>query len=140
MKTISLTQNKIALVDDEDFEFLSQWKWHVMSRGYAARTTPDKGKILMHREIAKTPHGLDTDHVNRNKLDNRRVNLRICSHRDNLLNRSFRKPAGCITWRPQTQKWLARVQVKNKKIYLGYHASKQAAEDAIKRVTLMVEA
>ena len=86
MKEIPLTRGKFALVDDEDYEWLSQWKWYCSTTGYAVRGC--KNRILyMHREIAKTKPGMLTDHINRNKLDNRKENLRFCSHRENMKNR-----------------------------------------------------
>ena len=71
MKKIPLTQKQFALVDDENFKWLNQWKWY-FSNGYAMRGFRKNGKIirlLMHREILKTPKGKDTDHINSNKLD-----------------------------------------------------------------------
>jgi len=73
MKRIKLTQEKVALVDDADFEFLNQWKWFYHQTGYAKSC-----HRYMHRLINKTPKGFHTDHINRNKLDNRKSNLRYC--------------------------------------------------------------
>lgn len=87
MKKISLSQGKVAIVDDEDFEFLSQWKWHVVGGGYAARSVRHAGKrflIYMHRALLEAD---EVDHINRNKLDNRRANLRACDRSGNMLNR-----------------------------------------------------
>lgn len=71
MKEIQLTQGFIAVVDDDDFEYLSQWKWCVAKRknaNYACRTYREKGKpktVLMHREIMKvTETNIDVDHIN----------------------------------------------------------------------------
>ena len=95
MKEIPLTQNKLVLVSDEDYDFLMQWKWFAaFCNGrdfYAVRGQPQKGKreslrIWMHREIMKTPKGLFTDHKNGNTLDNTRENLRICTKKQNLQN------------------------------------------------------
>jgi hypothetical protein len=90
-KEIQLTQGKIALVDDEDFEYLSQWKWH-FSNGYAARTVNIfHNKIWMHREVMKTPPEMDTDHIDSNGLNNQKYNLRICTPSQNSRNRKKRK-------------------------------------------------
>jgi dTMP kinase len=82
MKEIELTQGKVALVDDDDFEELNQFKWHVKKDHnrafYAARVTPRPNRrlIFMHRQILKDiPEGMEVDHVNGNGLDNRRSNL-----------------------------------------------------------------
>lgn len=77
MKEIKLTQGKVALVDDEDFEYLNQWKWHAMkikNAYYAKRSVEINGKsksILMHRIIMNTPDNLQIDHVFHNTFDNR---------------------------------------------------------------------
>lgn len=93
MKEIPLTQGKVAIVDDEDFEFLNQWKWYCGFAGYPTRMTerPDHKPIRMHRVIMQTPRGMETDHINGNPLDNRRTNLRICTHAENDRNQRICK-------------------------------------------------
>jgi hypothetical protein len=89
MKKIILTKGKFALVDDEDFEWLNKFSWHYSDNGYAVgRTSKTSGKkcIWMHREILGTPIGMDTDHIDMNKLNNQRSNLRICSRSQNMMN------------------------------------------------------
>jgi len=91
MRTIDLTQGQVALVDDEDYEYLNQFNWCYYRTGYAGRSSKiSLGKryvILMHRQIMNTPDGMDTDHINHNKLDNRKENLRVCTGAENLCNR-----------------------------------------------------
>ena len=90
---IPLTQGKYALVDKEDYDWLIQWNWYY-ARGRAVRTQYLGGgrkhlknkQVFMHREIMKTPPGMHTDHINRNPLDNRRSNLRICTPAENRRN------------------------------------------------------
>jgi len=91
MARIKLTQGKFAIVDKEDFEWLNQWKWNY-EHGYARRISfsnkNSKGtKIYMHRLINNTPEGMQTDHINRNKLDNKRKNLRTVTSSQNHINR-----------------------------------------------------
>ena len=89
-KIIPLTQGKEAIVDDEDFEYLNQWKWFYTSDGYPARSVyfkHKKKKLSMHCAIKQAPDGYEIDHKNRNRLDNRRENLRICTHSQNMANR-----------------------------------------------------
>jgi hypothetical protein len=85
---------KFALVDDENYEFLMQWKWHYSSEGYAVRR-PFLGRfngkkkstvVKMHRLINKTPDGMETDHINGDKLDNRKRNLRSVTKSQNMMN------------------------------------------------------
>ena len=128
MKTIPLTQGKVALVDDEDFEWLNQWKWCFISIGYAVRserTGKRSGnktrRIYMHRQINKTPDNLETDHINRNRLDNRKENLRSVTHSQNISNMKMfiTNTSGCtgVSWCEDG--WMARIQKKGNRIYLG---------------------
>src|SRR3990167_2096609 len=94
MKKIKLSQNKYALVDDSDFEFLNQWKWSLSSGGYAERQELKSlggEKIRMHRLIIGAKEGQQADHKNMNRIDNRRGNLRICTKSQNMMNCGRRK-------------------------------------------------
>lgn len=98
MKEITLTRGLVTKVSDEDFPFLSQFKWQAVQASnttFYARRSVRQGKkmtyILMHRIVAQTPSGLVTDHINHDTLDNTRGNLRNVSQQVNLLNRSNRK-------------------------------------------------
>lgn len=87
MKKIPLTQGKFAIVDDADYDWLNQWKWHAVKRGqvwYARRGSVPQ--IYMHRLIMGDPKKMDIDHINDNGLNNQRCNLRICTHCQNLQN------------------------------------------------------
>lgn len=89
MKEILLTQNKVALVDDEDYEYLNQWHWHLTGISYAARGTFKKGiakTVRMHNAIMNPPEGMVVDHIDHNGLNNQRSNLRICSRKENRRN------------------------------------------------------
>lgn len=85
MKKIPLTRNRVALVDDEDFEELNKHKWTSSSHGYAKRAIFGK-TVYMHREILGKVDGLEVDHKNGNGLDNRKENLRRCSRMENVRN------------------------------------------------------
>lgn len=93
MKLIPLTQGKFAQVDDEDFEYLNQFKWCAERRKhtyYAYRYCVKNGKqtnVRMHSDIMKTPKGMVIDHINKNGLINEKYNLRICTNSENLRNR-----------------------------------------------------
>lgn len=85
MKLINLSKNRQAIVDDEDFEYLNKFKW--LFAEYAV--TYKEGKIIrMHRLVNNTPDGFVTDHINRNKLDNRKENLRSVTTKQNNQNTS----------------------------------------------------
>ena len=91
MKEIKLTQGKVALVDDEDFEYINQWKWYAHWDGYnwyAIRHIENKKTISLHREILKPPRGIKTDHKDRNGLNCQRHNLRCATNSQNGANKT----------------------------------------------------
>jgi len=81
MREILLSRGHVALVDDADFDWLSRSKWHCSNDGYAV-----SGVVVMHRLIMDAPDGMEVDHIDRNKLNNRRSNLRVCTHAENMRN------------------------------------------------------
>src|SRR5690348_5562960 len=89
MPTILMTGGHTVLVDECDFAMLSRHSWHLHTGGYAVRSVRIGGRcsnLLMHRAIMSPPPGLTVDHINGNRLDNRRANLRVCTQRDNSRN------------------------------------------------------
>src|ERR1039457_4498915 len=90
MKEISLTRGKTALVDDEDFDRINAIKWTYQgNRGYAYNMSAlgTKKCVLMHRYIMSPKKNEQIDHINHDKLDNRKSNLRICSNTQNGQNK-----------------------------------------------------
>lgn len=82
------------LIDKEDYEFFLKYKWNIYNARYLRITKTNKGQktnIVFHREIMKCPKGMEVDHINRNPLDNRKSNLRICTHIENCWNRGVYK-------------------------------------------------
>jgi len=125
---IPLTQGKIALIDDDDYEEISKYKWFANKRGktyYAIRnSTYENGKrylIYMHSIIAGTPKGMETDHMNGNGLDNRKENLRIVTKRTNQQNRHQEKSSrySGVYWDNQKMIWRAGIQFNGKHYSLG---------------------
>lgn len=117
MKKIPLTRGKFAIVDDEDYDYLMQWKWRFSNNGYAERNEKSenvKKLILMHRELNKTPCGLMTDHINGDGIDNRKCNLRTASNSQNQknANKQNRKTSSKykgVSWNKQNRRWRVRV-------------------------------
>ena len=124
MKKIVLTQGKFALVDDVDFIWINKWRWYFdKTTGYARRKIKNK-PIYMHREINKTPKGHITDHINRDKLDNRRINLKTTTQINNRRNHNLLKSntsgLNGVSWSKIMKRWESYIWKNNKKITLGY--------------------
>lgn len=131
MKKIPLTQNRFVLVDDEDFDSLAQFHWN-LSNGYATRRlrrlNGRQRDAKMHRDIIKPPAGMQVDHINGNKLDNRRSNLRLASARQNRQNRPAPKhnTSGFkgVSYRKDRGTWMAQIKDSNgKHRHLGTFSS-----------------
>lgn len=141
-KFILLTKDRYAIVDDEDYDFLSQWKWHI-NTGYAARMSPLVNKkrsvILMHRIIMSASDDKHVDHINGNRLDNRRDNLRICTRSENMMNRE--KKCGSskykgVHYNKRGKFWRAGITYNNKYYYLGSYVSEIDAAKAYNSAAL----
>lgn len=136
MKVIELTQGKQAIVDDGLYDWLSQWNWYY-KQGYACRNEyiPTHHTIRMHVVINQTPEGYSTDHMNGDKLDNRRNNLRTVNHHQNGLNRGVpsNNTSGVkgVYWHRRDKKWRAQIRVNSKKKYIGSYRDKQDAALAV---------
>jgi hypothetical protein len=128
---IKLTREKSATVDSEDFEWLSVHSWFAHC-GYARRQASCRGgiprrTIHMHREILKYHgydlDGLEVDHIDRNKLNNRKRNLRVATRNQNVRNvpkyRNNHSGFTGVSWHKGTKKWQAYIRVQRKQIYLG---------------------
>lgn len=125
MKIIPLTQDKVAYVDDKDFERVSRHKWHAIERRYLwyASTMIEGRTVLLHRFILNAPDDKGVDHRNGNGLENRRFNIRLCTSRQNLQNQHSTKKGTSnykgVHLHRQTNKWIARIRVDGKLKYLG---------------------
>lgn len=133
---IPLPCGRSVLVDDEDAERLSQHSWHVDSSGYATRYLNGRGaKVRMHRDLLPDADKPEVDHINGNKLDNRRDNLRGATRSENQMNRG--KQSGNyssdyigVSWNKGASKWMARITVEGETKYLGIYESEEAAARA----------
>jgi len=130
VKRIPLSQGKFALVDDEDYEFLMKFKWSF--HGHYAVREEMKKRIYMHRLVAKTPDGMDTDHINRDRLDNRKKNLRICTRSQNNCNkiRSFPNKTSKyrgVSYDAERKKWKMQMGFAGKKIIKRFKTEIDAA-------------
>ena len=146
MKTIPLTQGKVALVDDCDFVRFGHLKWcaHFNKRSgmfYAERNSPvdENGKqhtIALHREILGiTDPRIKGDHKNHDTLDCRRENLRCATHTQNCTHKkglSKHNTSGFrgVNFDKSENKWRARIKVNGKRICLGRFTDKSDAVSA----------
>jgi glycine/D-amino acid oxidase-like deaminating enzyme len=132
MKLIQLTKGAHAIVDDADFEGLSRYNWYLTYAGYAARSTKlgPVHTIFMHRQILGLQSGEQADHRNRNKVDNRRENLRRCTGTQNQANqpkrRSYRgrklsSPYRGVTWHGRLERWQAGISSGGRFTHLGVY-------------------
>ena len=124
-KLIPLTRDRFAIVDAEDYEWLNQHKWHVCK----SRTTEyavmysDQKHLSMHRLLLNAPAGLVVDHRDCNGLNNRKSNLRLCTHQENSYNQRPRL-GGTSRFRgvclhKAKNKYIALIQKEGKRYFLG---------------------
>ncbi len=144
MREIPLTQGKIAIVDNCDYEYLMQWKWHAVKGRktfYAMRMSPKdshRHKISMHRVIAERAglriEGLEVDHWDNNGLNNQRQNLRSSTRAQNSHNRTGNRNSMSglkgVRWDKTHRKWKAYIYVAGRRKHLGYFDDKIEAAKA----------
>ena len=137
MKEINLTQGKVALVDDEDYEYLNQWKWSaakVCRTFYAIRGIRNGDgwtSECMHRVILNVPAGKEIDHIDHDGLNNQRSNLRIVTSRQNKFNKSASgrsKYLGVTIYKQRGHTYIkASIGHNGKNINLGLFATEEEA-------------
>lgn len=136
VRTIALPSGHTVLISEQDFELASHFRWFAKPSArliYVAASTPKPHRktIYLHRVLMNAGHGWDVDHINGNPLDNRRPNLRLCTHAQNM--------ARCRSYRPskygfrgvsqnyKSGRFMATISIKDKKVYLG---TRDTAEQA----------
>lgn len=125
-----------VVFDDEDKELVMKYPWSMTKAGYAysPRSKKDNGCWYMHRLIMDAPEGFVVNHINHNKLDNRKENLEIVSHKVNI--RKMKKQSG-IAWDKTRNKWRVHITTDYKTRFVGrfntyeeaLNARKQAEKD-----------
>ena len=135
---IPLSKGLFAIVDEADYEALSQFKWYAKSTTYAERkvrrSDGTQRTIIMHRSIMNPAPGLVVDHINHDGLDNRRANLRVCTIAENMRNR-WSNPASSsrflgVCWIDKIAKWQAQIKLNGQSRYLGCYADEIGAARA----------
>jgi hypothetical protein len=146
---LTLTQGRYAIIDTTDYIWLNQWKWRASfdnGRWYARRqgrrSNGKQAAVLLHRFIANVPQGMQGDHINGDGLDNRRCNLRVCTHGQNQQNRGPCKnnKSGYkgVYWNKADKTWVAQIRADRKRYYLGSFDSAQSADKAYRAKSLLL--
>ena len=138
MEKIKLTRNQFTIVDDDDYYRVNQFKWRAnysssVKKYYAIKelyicTCHSKRyrmNIHLHKYIMNCPDNMQVDHINGDTLDNRKSNLRICTHQQNNWNK---KPANVkktskfigVCWCKNNKTWRANIKINNRQTHLGY--------------------
>lgn len=139
MKEIQLTQGQVALVDDSDYEWLNQWKWHTKRshktcyawRGVRVSRTKTE-KIWMHRLIMDTPAGMQVDHIDHVGTNNQRANLRNCTQQQNHMNCAPIQGAKYvgIKYDSLNHRWCAAIKAEGVLRNMGSYLTAEAAAEA----------
>jgi hypothetical protein len=133
MKEIKLSQGKVALVDDEDFEFLNQFKWYAKKANrtfYALRNSfyvenKKRHTIQMHRVILGLKDlNIKCDHIDHNGLNNQKNNLRHSTNAENCKNQKPKEGYSSIykgvCWCNKRKKWRANIRINDRQKHIGY--------------------
>lgn len=147
MKEIPLTQGYVALVDDDDYEHVSQFKWCAKTQGhtvYAHRSVKRADGTWttqkLHRFLLDPPDGVGIDHIDRNGLNNRRENLRLATANGNQQNRrkQVNNTSGYIGvyWHKAAGKWCAQISVNGRTKSFGFYPSAIEAAKARDKAAL----
>jgi hypothetical protein len=144
MKEIPLSKGKVALVDDEDYEWLIRWKWHYgcatendNKSGYAMHDNGKHGKlgnkrsIRMHHIVLGCESNIEIDHIDGNTLNNQKYNLRPVTHQQNSFNRKPNRNHSSkykgVVWSKQHGKWRSRIRINQQLKHLGYFTDENEA-------------
>lgn len=149
VQQIPLTQGKVALVDDDDYERLTVYRWHVaqVKRGYwyavraTARVKGRQGRVFMHRDIlGVTDSCVIVDHIDLNTLNNQRANLREATRAQNRQNSRLpqNNTSGFkgASWNTNAKAWNAQITLDGRSTNLGYYATAREAAQAYDRAAV----
>jgi len=135
MKTILMTNSGVALVDDDDYEFLSRITWYSDTKGYARHrvrfSSTEVITLRMHRVIMKAGKGIEVDHIDGNKLNNQKFNLRFATDGENKRNQKMYRnnTSGLkgVTWHKDKKRWTVQIGLDGRKLWLGQFRDREDA-------------
>lgn len=133
MRLVPVGRSHSAIVDDDDFELISQFKWRLTTKGYATRSSGGRTQ-QMHRFITNAPPGVQVDHINANPLDNRKENLRFVTNQQNAwaARRRVVAKSGYRGVYAFHNRWRAAIMVDGHYVHLGYTYTPEAAAELYK--------
>jgi hypothetical protein len=151
MKQIELTQGKFTLVDDDDFVFLSQFRWVLREKRkntfYAVlpfyyKMTQNTLSIQMHAVIMNViDPDIQVDHIDGNGLNNQKNNLRLCTHQQNQFNQRLSKANSSgykgVYWCSHRKRWIAQISINKKPKNLGGFLNKEEAAKAYNEAAIL---
>lgn len=153
MKEIPLTKGKVALVDDEDYERVNQYKWYAQTdkksrTSYALRRERNKEQTIqrMHRFIMNAPDGIEVNHWDHNGLNNQKENLILSTHRQNMCYSRKRlhqkeKPTSSkykgVYWNKEKRRWTSRIKFNGKVKHLGHFKEEMEAAEAYNNAAIL---
>lgn len=126
MKLKLINTKVYAIIDDEDYDKIKHLRWRLSTIGYVtARDNVLKQEVYIHRLLLNAPNNLLVDHINKNKLDNRKINIRLVTKSQNAMNskKQNNNTSGCrgVYWRQERSCWLVYINVNGKRIGLGHY-------------------
>jgi len=136
MRKLLLSNGITTLIDDSDFERVSQYKWSsykfrkTSATPYVVRYSYKNGKqstVYLHRFLMDAPKGMQVDHKNGDGLDNRRSNLRICTNEENQQNQRVHREGHLLGTRKGPSGWTAQIWISGKVHYIGHYKTKEIA-------------
>lgn len=123
MKKLLTNKGDVFIIDDEDFNLVSKYTWHLNHKGYV-RSEIKGRQVMLHRVVMSvTDPKLQVDHIKGNKLDNRKSQLRVCTNQQNQFNRGKNKnnTSGFkgVKWRKDRSTWIAVINFNMKRKIIG---------------------
>jgi hypothetical protein len=126
-QAIRLRGGVSTYLDDADYDRAKNYRWHKTQNGYAAGFVVEQGvrkRVYLHRWLLEAQPGQIVDHIDGNKLNNRRSNLRLVTRSQNQANRRHNRNSRSrykgVTWHKRRGMWMARIQVRGRRITIGY--------------------
>jgi len=139
-KEIPISNGMISLVDDENFEEISKYEWHINYKYAQTFFYIDDKRICkkLHHLILDVPDGMEIDHIDHDGLNNQKSNLRVCTHQQNTMNKSKNKLCSSKYKGVDSlcNKWRARIMFNGKSVYLGRFKNERDAAKAYNKAAI----